>query len=177
MPVLSFLPQVDDFPGLLEILAVDSNVQGATQFISSLILRIKIMLADNRMNSVVKTENDYTIKEWLETYIGNEFSDNCHISVLDLSLLPSDLIHLIVAVLGRVIFEAIQRYRKVNKDELPTVMVLEEAHNFIQKYNNDSRDEKISPEQLCRQTFERIAREGMNIYSSLCYIATEISFT
>jgi hypothetical protein len=64
-------------------------------------------------------------------------------------------------VFARLVFEASQRYRKLRLggEPLPTVLVLEEAHTFI-KRGRDGEDGLPSPSRLCRETFERIAREG-----------------
>lgn len=83
---------------------------------------------------------------------------NGEIAIIDLSLVPSDVVHLVVAVISRIIFEALQRYRRMNGAELPTTIVMEEAHTFIRRYSESS--EEISAEKMCCQTFERIAREG-----------------
>ncbi|MZP28834.1 ATPase, partial [Heliobacterium undosum] len=74
-----------------------------------------------------------------------------------LSIVPTDVVHLVVAVIARVVFEALQRYRRKNGEQLPTVMVLEEAHTFVSKY---IQGDYFSPSQMCCHTFERIAREG-----------------
>ena len=42
---------------------------------------------------------------------------------------------------------------------LPTVLVLEEAHTFVRRGKDDDGPAS-SPTQLCREVFERIAREG-----------------
>ena len=60
--------------------------------------------------------------------------------------------HIVVAVLSRLTFEAVQRYRKINKQELPTTIVLEEAHTFLRDFGINGN--------ICLETFERIAREG-----------------
>jgi DNA helicase HerA-like ATPase len=67
----------------------------------------------------------------------------------------------VVAVLARLIFEASQRYLKHHVDgkALPTVLVLEEAHTFVRKGGSDEVNVP-SPPRLCREAFERIAREG-----------------
>lgn len=64
-----------------------------------------------------------------------------------------------VAVLGRIVFEALQRYRRLHQEgrTLPTAIVLEEAHSFIRKGREDDLSTAAA---LCRETFERIAREG-----------------
>jgi DNA helicase HerA-like ATPase len=56
------------------------------------------------------------------------------------------------------IFEALQRYRKINKAALPTVLVMEEAHTFIKRYKEEA--ENYDAAAVCCQVFERIAREG-----------------
>jgi DNA helicase HerA-like ATPase len=44
-------------------------------------------------------------------------------------------------------------------EPLPTVLVLEEAHSFIRR-GRDDEGPAATPTQLCREAFERIAREG-----------------
>jgi hypothetical protein len=56
------------------------------------------------------------------------------------------------------VFEALQRYVKLNRVALPTVLVMEEAHTFIKRYKDDAEDQNAAA--LCCQVFERIAREG-----------------
>src|SRR6185312_2250741 len=64
----------------------------------------------------------------------------------------------VISVLGRIVFEAAQRHRRLTGDTMPTVIVLEEAHNFVQRELADS-DESISASR-CRHVFEKIAKEG-----------------
>jgi DNA helicase HerA-like ATPase len=68
---------------------------------------------------------------------------------------------MLIGVLGRVVFEGLQRYRKQQPDglSLPTVLVLEEAHTFVRR-GREEDSSATSPAQLCRDTSERIAREG-----------------
>ena len=65
---------------------------------------------------------------------------------------------IITAVVARMIFEAQQRYLKLNKQCLPTVLVLEEAHYFVKRYNDNAED--TDPAIQCCKMFEKIAREG-----------------
>ena len=145
----------EDLPNHLERL---SQEQGVQQFLDFLIMRIRTMLADTRMSSIIGTEKDITLINWLEEYIGKDKSENGEIVVIDLSIVPTDILHIVVSVISRIIFEAIQRYRRKNNQLLPTVLVMEEAHNFISRYNSDNDD--LSPSRLCSQTFEKIAKEG-----------------
>jgi DNA helicase HerA-like ATPase len=112
------------------------------------------------MSSVIgaKDEKDISLQEWLEAYIGHGKSAKGEISIIDLSLVPPDILFIVVSVISRIIFEALQRYRRQENKVLPTTLVVEEAHNFIKRYDNDV--EEISATKLCSQSFERIAKEG-----------------
>jgi len=145
----------EDLPNHLERLAQEQNVQ---QFLDFLIMRVRTMLSDTRMSSIIGTETDISLTDWLEKYIGKNNAENGEITVVDLSLVPPDIIHIVVAVMARIIFEAIQRYKRKYAKLLPTVLVMEEAHNFISRYNTDN--EEFSPSRLCSQSFEKIAKEG-----------------
>lgn len=130
----------------------------AQQFIATLIVRIKSLLNDKRISSVIASET-CTLESWLDNTIGKDQSSNGQIAVIDLSLIPYEVLHLTIAVAGRIIFEALQRYMKSNKVSLPTSLVLEEAHTFVSKLSFQG-DEIPNPAAMCRFTFERIAREG-----------------
>ena len=135
-----------------------SQEAGVIQFVDFLIMRMRTMLSDTRMNKIIADKEKITLEKWL-----SETNDG--ISIIDLSLVPSDISHLIVSVISRVIFESLQRYRRSNNQLLPTVIVMEEAHNFIKRYNDNS--EEISASQLCTESFEKIAREGRKFGLSL----------
>lgn len=142
----------------LDRIAADKGGNVAA-FISTLGLRIRGMLADPRLSSVVARTPPVAFSDWLADYVGADGAGNGPIAVVDLSLVPSEVVHIVVAVLGRLVFESLQRYRRLREDgkSLPTVMVLEEAHTFVRKGRDD---EPSSASRLCRETFERIAREG-----------------
>jgi len=144
----------EDLPHHIERLSQEQNIQ---QFLDFLVMRVRTMLADTRMNSVISTENDIDLVSWLEQYIGSNEASDGEITVIDLSIVPADILHTVVAVISRIIFEALQRYRRKTNTMLPTVLVMEEAHNFISRYyDNDD----ISPARLCTESFEKIAKEG-----------------
>lgn len=153
---------VDALPDHLEQLASDSGLGQAAQFVATLTMRIRMMLADRRIGPVVNEEElgrQVSLEDWLAENIGANRANNGQIAILDLSLMPSDILHMVVAVTSRLIFEAVQRYRRHNGNELPTVLVLEEAHAFVHK-GEDGTDGLPTPAQMCRQVFEKIAREG-----------------
>lgn len=130
-------------------------------FVSFLTLRIRSLLAEQNLRSVVAPEKEVELESWLDDYIGADDASNGQIAVIDLSLVPSSVTHIVIAVLGRLIFEALQRYRGRHEDgkALPTVLVLEEAHTFVRRGSRDDQD-NMSASVLCREAFERIAREG-----------------
>lgn len=151
---------VDAFPDQLDQIASEAPGGQTAQFIATLTLRIKMMLADRRLGPVVNpNERSISFEQWLENYIGKDNADNGELAIIDLSLVPSDVLHIVIAVVARIVFEATQRYRKINNSELPTVLVLEEAHTFV-KRGSDEETETPTPAQMCRHTFERISREG-----------------
>lgn len=122
-------------------------------------MRINNILSDERISKVINTKDptEVTLKQWLEEYIGDSKNDPS-ITIIDLSLVPSEILYLCVAVFARIVFEAHYRYKKEHGEVLPTVLVIDEAHNFIKHYPTD--DENISSQQLCTQIFEKIAKEG-----------------
>ena len=144
------------FADHLEVLAEQENI---SQFIDTLVIRIRTMLADPQMKAIVSDAKDLTLAQWLNDYIGDA-STVRSATVVDLSLIPSEIIHIVTAVIARMIFEALQRYRISDPEgkTLPTVLVMEVAHTFIRRYREDA--EEPSSAATCCRVFERIAREG-----------------
>jgi len=153
--------EVDALADHLDRLANEAGGGQVAQFVATLQMRIQLMLADARLGAVINPEDNISLSfaQWLEEYIGKDAASNGQLAILDLSLVSSDVLHIVIAVVGRVIFEATQRYRRLTGNELPTVLVLEEAHNFIRR-SEYVEEGYTTATQMCRQTFERIAREG-----------------
>ncbi len=145
----------DVFVDFLEGLAQET---GNEQFVEFLLARMRTMLADTRMSSVVGDDDGVTLEKWLGDYIGRAPEDEKCVTVIDLSLVPAEIMHLVTSVIARMCFEFLQRYRKLHAKTLPTVLVMEEAHTFVKRYREDSEDSNVSA--ICCQVFEKIAREG-----------------
>ena len=149
---------VSDITSHLEVLA--AGEYSSAQFVGSFGLRIRTMLGHLRMRSVVGPVDEQTesLEAWLSDYLSDEDGRHPAVTVVDLSLVPSGLVHVVSAVISRVIFEALQRYRRSTGDQLPTVLVVEEAHHFLHRHTDldDASDASV----LCRHTFETLAREG-----------------
>lgn len=162
-PISEDAPQFFDVNILAEHLDRVATEQGGNLagFISTLGLRIRGMLADQRLGAVIGRDPPTSFESWLKDYVGDDGASNGQIAVVDLSLVPSEIVHIVVSVLARLIFESLQRYRRGHPkgQTLPTVLVLEEAHTFVRRGKDDDGPAS-SPTQLCREVFERIAREG-----------------
>ncbi|WP_339782723.1 DUF87 domain-containing protein [uncultured Marinobacter sp.] len=143
-------------PDHLEILA---EQEGASQFVDFLVSRVRAILSDSTMRPIISSSEGITLDEWLSDYIGDNQASNGSITVIDLSLVPTEVVHIITAVIARMTLEAQQRYRKLNHGKtLPTVLVMEEAHTFIKRYKDDAENQNSAA--ICCQVFEKIAREG-----------------
>ncbi len=156
-----FLPIDEDSPipftGENFVRAIEANAEilNTTDYVVTLMPRIKALLSDVRVKKVINDEN-ISLCEWLNSYIGADSKES--LAIIDLSLLPSDVTSIITAVIARMVFEAQQRYLKLNKQCLPTVLVMEEAHYFVKRYNDDA--DNTGPTIQCCKIFEKIAREG-----------------
>lgn len=144
-----------DLADHLEILAEQENV---SQFLDFLVARVRTFLSDPKMKAVIADADDLTLEAWLNDFIGSDKAESGCVSVIDLSLVPTEVVHVVTAVIARMVFEALQRYMKLNGVALPTVLVMEEAHTFIKRYKEDVENQDAAS--VCCQVFERIAREG-----------------
>src|SRR5690606_7067550 len=113
----------------------------------------------SRMRAIISDTEGTTLENWLADYLGSDNAEGGCVSVIDLSLVPTEVVHVVTAVIARMTFEALQRYVTLNAGEtLPTVLVMEEAHTFIKRYKEDVENQDAAT--VCCQVFERIAREG-----------------
>jgi uncharacterized protein len=129
------------------------------QHIAGLDLRIRSFLSDQRITPIIAPDGGGPpFSTWLKGLFGADDGGKGQITVLDLSLVPSDVMTTIVSVLGRLVLETAQRHRRATGATLPTVLVLEEAHNFVQRQGPDMDESGASTR--CHQIFEKIAKEG-----------------
>lgn len=145
-----FLPTDEDSPipftgeNFVRSIEANAEILKTTDYIVTLMPRIKTLLTDVRVKKVIDN-NTLKLSDWLNNYIGANNKES--LTIIDLSLLPSDVTSIITAVIARMIFETQQRYLKLNKQCLPTVLVMEEAHYFVKRYNDDG--ENIGPTIQC----------------------------
>jgi hypothetical protein len=85
-------------------------------------------------------------------------SKRSNVVIIDLSLLASEVLENVTALIGRLIHEFLQRLTDpvsgVGRGEYPVVLVLEEAQNYIREGRRTEEDS------ISKLVFERIAREG-----------------
>jgi hypothetical protein len=159
--------EIDELADLIELLSIEDSSGGSQAWVAPLLFRLKTLLVDRRISSVAgmgpEGEN---LSGWLNQILGPP--DGNTVTVIDLSLVPLPVLHVVVAVLSRVVFEALERYRRETGSTLPTVLVAEEAHTFLGKRRGMLFEEgMLNSGDLCRDVFERIAREGRKFGLSL----------
>ena len=144
---------------LLRATEAVGEMLNVSEHIETLLLRIRSLLTDTRMKPIIEDAVDFQLHEWLTQYIGADQAEDGCVVVIDLSLVPTEVVHVITAVIARMVFEALQRYMRLNGDALPTVLVMDEAHTFVtRRPKEDVENRDVAT--ICCQVFERIAREG-----------------
>lgn len=160
LPIDADIPRKFSGDSLLRSLEASAELLNVSEYVETMLIRIRTLLGDTRMHSIITETGDMTLERWLNDYIGSNNAENGNLTIIDLSLVPSEIMHIVTAVVARMVFEALQRYRKLDVDHmvLPTVLVMEEAHTFIKQYKDDA--DNYDAAAVCCQVFERIAREG-----------------
>lgn len=156
------------------------------EYLSTLRLRMNSFMNDKRMAiPLMLKDNNGSNRNILEHFISfilgdfNRFYQGCsdanflkeyndknkpysaektsQITIIDLSLLPYEVLETITSLLGRLIIEFVSYFAPEERGKYPIVVVLEEAQNYIAE-NNES---------VSKAVFERIAREGRKYGISL----------
>ncbi|WP_339605927.1 DUF87 domain-containing protein [uncultured Roseivirga sp.] len=97
-------------------------------------------------------------KEEIEKLVENKPSQ---VTIIDMSLLPYEVLETITGLIGRLILDFVSRFPESDRGKLPMVIALEEAQNYIPEKNRGDR------ESIAKKVFERIAREGRKYGISL----------
>ena len=162
LPIDADIPRPFSGENLLKSIEGNAELLGVSEYIDTMQMRIKTLLSDTRMKvltSQIDGAEEMSLDGWLSNYIGDNNSSNGTVTVIDLSLVPAEISHIIAATIARMTLESLQRYRRMNHGQvLPTVLVMEEAHTFVKRYKDDVEHQNSSS--ICCQVFEKIAREG-----------------
>jgi DNA helicase HerA-like ATPase len=151
-------PRPFDGSSLVKAVEASAEMLNVSDHVETLLLRLRALLNDTRMKPIIGDNEDVTLENWLTNHVGGESADEDCIVVIDLSLVPTEVTHVLTAVIARMVFEGLQRYIKLKAVALPTVLVMEEAHIFVKRYKDDVENQDAAS--VCCQVFERIAREG-----------------
>ena len=159
LPIDADIPRHFTGEDFLRSIEANAEMMGTSDYVETMLMRVKTLMSDAKLKPVICPEEITTLEQWLDKYICPSNAKEGSITIIDLSLLPAEVTHIITSVMARVTLEALQRYRRQHNGEvLPTVLVMEEAHTFIKKYNADMENENANA--MCTKVFEKIAREG-----------------
>lgn len=159
LPIDADVPRAFTGDELLRSVEANAELLNVSEHVETMLMRIRTILSDSRMKNITSGLADTTLDGWLTDYIGDNQASNGSVTVIDLSLVPAEVVHIITAVVARMTLEALQRYRDLNDGKtLPTALVMEEAHTFVRRYADDSENQNSAA--ICCQVFEKIAREG-----------------
>lgn len=159
LPIDADIPRPFTGDQLLRSIEANSEIMNTSAYVDTMLMRIRTLLSDSRLKRITGGNCSLTLEQWLNDYICPSDTTEGSISVIDLSLIPMEVAHIIAAVIARMTLEALQRFRMLNNGKtLPTTLVMEEAHTFIKRYSTDSDEENAI--EMCSKVFEKIAREG-----------------
>lgn len=156
------------------------------EYVSTLKLRMQSFVDDIRLASPLMFDKQENIDNVLVLFLAFVLGDFCdvydkknnavfhqyygesegddvrsQVTIIDMSLLPYQVLETITGLVGRVILEFLSRFGKEKRGTMPVVIALEEAQNYIPEINKKDR------ESISRKVFERIAREGRKYGLSL----------
>ncbi|SBW13903.1 hypothetical protein BR10RB9215_C10719 [Brucella sp. 10RB9215] len=134
------------------------------QYLTTLKLRLRTRLDDRRWQSLFSYEQQdiRSFQTWMEK-LGVGQCSGPRVSVLDFSMLASEVLPFACAILGRLLLEAREMLRPDRRSRYPWVLVLEEAHNYARPPGKvEDRGQTLS-----RRAFERVAKEGRKFGLSL----------
>ena len=153
-------------PTLVDRAVSNEDANRIEAHLTTLKLRLKTRLDDKRWKSFLNYEQAETkfsnLGEWLNKF-GFLNGDSPRISIIDLSMLSHEALPYACGVIGRILLETRERLPASKRYEHPWVLVLEEAHN----YARPARQKEERGQELSREAFERIAKEGRKFGLSL----------
>ena len=148
------------------------------------ISRLETKINDKRLGFLLKA-----VKDNKELYKTNDFEDilkqflgylnnKSNVTIIDLSGIPFEVLSITVSLISRLVFDFAFHYSKLkhdknNTNDVPFLIVCEEAHNYIPK--SGGAEFKAS-----KKSIERIAKEGRKYGLSLMVVSqrpSEVSET
>ena len=134
------------------------------QYLLTLKLRMRTRLDDRRWQSFFSFEDQGigSYEDWMKK-LGIGQKSESRVSVIDMSMLASEVLPFACALLGRLLLETREMLKPDARSHYPWVLVLEEAHNYARPpHAFEDRGQSLS-----RRAFERVAKEGRKFGLSL----------
>lgn len=147
------------------------------------ISRLETKLKDKRLSFILNPLKDdggvYNSNDFeaiLKQFLG--YLNKSNVSIIDLSGIPFEVLSITVSLISRLVFDFAFHYSKLRHDkdmlnDIPFMIVCEEAHNYIPKTNT-------SEYRASKKSIERIAKEGRKYGLSLMVVSqrpSEVSDT
>ena len=137
------------------------------------LMRLESRRGDSRLNFLLApTKTDQSefktadLEELMERITGYG-QDRTNVTILDLSGIPFEVLSIVVSLVSRLIFSFafhLRRKRKTDEQELPFLVVYEEAHNYVPQ-RQGARYGSVT------RSIERIAKEGRKYGVSLMVVS------
>ena len=143
--------------------------------------RLETKINDERLCFILKprkadnTEYETSnLSEILKQFIGYDDKEETNITLIDLSGIPFEVLSIVVSLISRLVFDFCFYFKNMKKGkEVPFLLVLEEAHNYIPQ-SEGAKYHSV------KKSIERIAKEGRKYGISLMIVSqrpSEISET
>jgi uncharacterized protein len=146
------------------------------------VMRLESKINDDRLSFLLKPKKadstEYStvdLADILKQFLGYSDSEKSNITIIDLSGIPFEVLSIVVSLISRLVFDFCFYYKaiKLSTEDVPFLLVLEEAHNYIPQ----SEGAKYYS---VKKSIERIAKEGRKYGLSLMIVSqrpSEISET
>jgi len=127
--------------------------------------RLSSKQSDKRLNFIFNTDDALLEYDWFLELANKllDFGNDKGLKIIDFSEVPSDILPLIIGLIGRLIF-SIQQWMEEERRH-PIALFCDEAHLYLPAQTKGSIEEKGL------QSFERIAKEGRKYGLSLVVIS------
>lgn len=147
---------------------IESKMNGFYGEFTRFITRLQAKLHDPRLdfllkepdqpklfkNNPVKTFNTLVPSLFGHKNIDSQSTVNSNVTIIDLSVLPFEVVSIIVSVISRLAFDiSFHQTKMLGENKTPLMLVYEEAHRYIPK-------NQLVKYRNTRDAVERIAKEG-----------------
>lgn len=151
-------------PNLVDRSTDNENNKRIDQYLLTLKLRLRTRLDDRRWRAFFNFDDQgiTNFEQWMAK-LGVGQKQGSRISVLDFSMLSSEVLPFACVIVGRLLLETREMLKPDVRSKYPWLLVLEEAHN----YARPARMIEERGQGLSRRAFERIAKEGRKFGLSL----------